>query len=53
MSEYQLAQGIIKRSVVKNWPEARVEWSLATVYFATEPDQCLCGTFPIIERMVR
>ena len=49
MSQEQLAREITRRSVADSWREARGEWSLETVYFATEPDQCLCGQFPIIE----
>jgi hypothetical protein len=49
MGEYHLAQEIIKRSVAKTWNEAKREWGLEAVYFAPEPDRCLCGKFPIIE----
>jgi hypothetical protein len=52
MGEYHLAQEIIKRSVAKNWNDAKREWALETVYFATEPDRCLCGKFPITELCV-
>ena len=32
-----------------NWDAAKLEWQLAEVYEADEPETCLCGHFPIIE----
>jgi hypothetical protein len=52
MSQVQLKDEIISRSVAGSWEEARREWALREVYFASEPDQCLCGQFPIIELCV-
>lgn len=52
MSHKQLAAEIIQRSAADRWDEARLEWGLETVYFADEPDVCLCGHFPIIELCV-
>jgi len=49
MSEYRLTQGIIELSDAKIWDVAKLEWRLAEVYEAEEPDTCLCGHFPIIE----
>ena len=49
MSEYRLTQGIIELSDAKIWDDAKLEWRLAEVYEAEEPDTCLCGHFPIIE----
>jgi hypothetical protein len=52
MSQKQLQQEIIRRSVASNWRDARSEWILSEVYFADEPDTCLCGQYPIIELCV-
>ena len=52
MSHKQLSAEIVQRSVATRWDEARLEWGLETVYFADEPDTCLCGHFPIIELCV-
>ena len=49
MSEYKLSQGIITLSQASNWDQAKLEWSLDSIYEAEEPDTCLCGHFPIIE----
>lgn len=52
MSHKQLAEQIVRLSVAKRWDAARLEWSLESVYFADEPETCLCGHFPIIELCV-
>lgn len=49
MSEYKLSQGIIELSDASNWDQAKLEWSLDSIYKEEEPDTCLCGHFPIIE----
>lgn len=49
MSEYKLTAEILRLSNAANWAAAKSEWSLAEVYESEEPDQCLCGHFPIIE----
>ena len=49
MSEYKLSQGIIELSEASNWDQAKLEWSLDSIYKEEEPDTCLCGHFPIIE----
>ena len=49
MSEYKLTQGIIELSEAITWDAAKLEWKLAEVYEADEPETCLCGHFPIIE----
>ncbi|PJE53621.1 hypothetical protein [Marinomonas sp. BSi20584] len=49
MSEYKLMKEIIDLSVSKVWDAAKLEWSLAQIYEADEPERCLCGHFPIIE----
>ncbi|WP_175926481.1 hypothetical protein [Burkholderia cepacia] len=49
MSEFKLTAEIIARSKAKTWDLAKIEWSLAEVYEAEEPETCLCGHFPIIE----
>jgi len=40
------------RSFAKTWAEAKLEWEIAEVYKAYEPERCLCGHFPIIELCV-
>ena len=52
MSHKQLSAEIIARSVATKWDPARLEWVLETVYFADEPETCLCSHFPIIELCV-
>jgi hypothetical protein len=49
MSKYKLIREIIERSEADNWDEAKPEWELAEVYDQREPDECLCGHFPINE----
>ncbi len=49
MSEYKLAKEIIALSEASNWDQAKLEWSLESIYKEDEPDTCLCGHFPIIE----
>jgi hypothetical protein len=48
---YRLAQEIVARSIADRWADAKLEWSLAEVFFLG-PDECgvcLCGHFPIKE----
>ncbi|WP_409028537.1 hypothetical protein OX462_12315 [Janthinobacterium sp. SUN098] len=52
MSEYRLTTEIIERSEAANWDQAKLEWGLAEVYQADEPETCLCGHFPIVELCV-
>lgn len=52
MPEYQLTSAIIERSHAKTWDEAKLEWALAEVYEADEPETCLCGHYPIVELCV-
>ena len=52
MSEYQLTQEILARSVARSWPDAKLEWELREVYEAAEAETCLCGHFPIIDLCV-
>lgn len=49
MSEYKLTSEILRLSVATHWVAAKSEWSLVEVYESEEPDECLCGHFPIIE----
>ena len=53
MSEYKLAKEIIALSKASNWDQAKLEWSLESIYKEDEPDTCLCGHFPIIEILLR
>lgn len=52
MSEYRLITEIIERSEATNWDQAKMEWGLAEVYQADEPETCLCGHYPIVELCV-
>jgi hypothetical protein len=49
MSNQTLISGILQLSVSKVWEVAKYEWTLDNIYFAEEPETCLCGQFPIIE----
>lgn len=44
-----LAMEIIKLSESPIWETAKNEWELSSIYLETEPDQCLCGHYPILE----
>lgn len=45
----QLRDAITARSEAKDWDAAKLEWRLHHISEADEPEQCLCGHFPIIE----
>lgn len=49
MSSFKLAAEIIALSNANSWELAKIEWVLDSIYFAEEPETCLCGHFPIIE----
>lgn len=49
MSGFKLAAEIIALSNADSWELAKIEWVLDSIYFAEEPETCLCGHFPIIE----
>ena len=51
MSKYrfQLIEQIVRRSESKNWHEARFEWQLETIEDSEDPEECLCGQYPINE----
>ena len=49
MSEFKLFEEIIALSQSKNWEQAKLEWTLETIYFGDGEDSCLCGHFPIVE----
>jgi hypothetical protein len=51
-ARWRLIEAILALSHADTWEEARLEWSLAHVYFADEPGTCLCGHAPIIEHCV-
>lgn len=48
-TDYKLPEEIIKLSNADIWDEAKLEWYLESVYWEEEPDQCLCGQYPINE----
>ena len=52
--KFRLMAEIIKRSVASVWHEAKLEWVLEDVKYATREDAgtCLCSHFPIIELCV-
>ncbi|MCA8900388.1 MAG: hypothetical protein KDA53_03990 [Hyphomonas sp.] len=45
----QLKAAILKLSRATDWETARKEWILTDIYESEEPEECLCGHFPIIE----
>ena len=45
-----LSAHIIKLSIAKDWPQAKLEWELFTVWDSEEPTTCPCGHYPIMER---
>jgi hypothetical protein len=49
MSEYKLTKEIIDLSNGSTWDLAKLEWGLAEIYEADEPERCLCGHYPIKE----
>jgi hypothetical protein len=49
MSEYNLTQEIVNLSQSKIWDVAKLEWGLYEICEAEEPEECLCGHYPIIE----
>jgi hypothetical protein len=49
MAGYKLTSEIIDLSEATGWDLAKLEWGLAEVYEADEPERCLCGHFPIKE----
>lgn len=49
MSSFKLAAEIIALSNADSWELAKIEWVLDSIYFAEDPETCLCGHFPIIE----
>lgn len=48
-NQYKLSREIIKLSQSKDWIQAKLEWSLHNVWESSEPQECICGHFPIIE----
>ena len=44
-----LKREILKRSESDIWDAAKLEWNLASVYDADEPQRCLCDHYPIVE----
>lgn len=49
MSDFKLTTELIKLSQSPNWSDAKLEWELVEVEKVEEPEECLCGHFPIIE----
>lgn len=45
----RLAIEIIELSDSPTWDLAKTEWQLSEIYFADDPETCLCGHFPILE----
>ncbi len=44
-----LKREILVRSQSDIWDAAKLEWNLASVFDADEPQRCLCDHFPIVE----
>lgn len=49
---FRLGLEIVSLSVANNWDNAKLEWSLDTVFLSSEPGHCLCGHAPIVEHCV-
>lgn len=45
----RLAIEIIELSDSPTWDLAKMEWQLSEIYFADDPETCLCGHYPILE----
>jgi len=45
----RLREAILLLSTSKQWDSARLEWRLDHIFEVEEPEECLCGHFPIIE----
>lgn len=48
-NERELRRRIIEQSVSHDWPTARLEWDLETIFREEEFQACACGHYPIIE----
>lgn len=49
MSEYQLTNKLLKLSQSPKWDEAKLEWELIGIEIVDDPEECLCGHYPILE----
>lgn len=49
MSEYKLTTELLKLSQSQKWDEAKLEWELIDIERVEEPEECLCGHYPILE----
>jgi hypothetical protein len=49
MSEYKLTTELLKLSQSQKWDEAKLEWDLVDIERVEEPEECLCGHYPILE----
>ena len=49
MSQYQLTNELLKLSHSKTWDKAKLEWEVVDVEKSEDPEQCLCGHYPILE----
>jgi len=49
MSEYKLTTELLKLSQSQKWDEAKLEWELIDIEKVEEPEECLCGHYPILE----
>ena len=49
MGKMQLMEGIVELSESDNWNDALEEWLLDSIEISEEPDECLCGKYPIKE----
>jgi hypothetical protein len=45
----RLRDAILLLSTSKQWDSARLEWRLNHIFEVDEPEECLCGHFPIVE----
>lgn len=49
MSEYKLTTELLKLSDSHIWDKAKLEWELVDIERVEDPEECLCGHFPIVE----
>ncbi len=49
MSEYKLTTELLKLSQSQKWDEAKLEWELIDIERVEDPEECLCGHYPILE----
>jgi len=49
MSEYKLTTELLNLSQSQKWDDAKLEWELIDIEKVKDPEECLCGHYPILE----